>query len=685
MHNAKTSRQFAREQILTTELSQRASALRAKNSAPSTPKENTLIDLTEVGAFPSLEASGQFNVRFGLYLPGIQGPQNQETAGFEVRVRVIHLVDRFDPAVPAATFTLEWQQGSALDLWSATVELAPVAGTHLGQAGLHLYRYELWWTAAGSPAGTAPQCISNWIVDPFAREAEIGRMSAFLLDPNAEPFDWTDANYKTPELDDLVVYELQVEEFNDTFDGVAAQLVYLKSLGVNCIELMPVTSMQLDFDWGYGPLHYFAPGWRWGGSAGLKRLVDAAHAEGMAVILDVVYEHVDPMFAYNAVYGALAVIAGAPQPPNPMMDGQNIYGFGPKPDFTLAFTLDYFENANRQWLDDFHIDGFRYDEVTDLYVPPMDAGYRTLVQQTYLHSLGLARFQGTTGRYSRIVQCAEALDKAAMVMTQSYTNAAWQNGLLNLAEGVASGTAVADSYALQLNPAIMGYPATTAAVDAEGNAVEMPVAPFQYLESHDHSQLICFTDPSYDAGDPIPEGDRSRWYSLQPHAIALCTLQGIPMLWQGQEFADNYSLPNTGLARIHLQRETHWEYFYDSYGQPLISLYRRLGGLRSSTRALRGRDSYYFNTASLQGNQVLIYSRHAAATEAEAESWALVLLNFGDSDGAVQAPFPAAGTWREMVDDSFRAAPLEVIAGQAGQAIALTVPSNYGQVWVRVA
>jgi 1,4-alpha-glucan branching enzyme len=638
-----------------------------------------LIDLTEVGAFPSVEASGPFSVRFGLYLPGIQS-----TADFEVRVRVIHLIDRFDPTVPAATFTLEWQQGSALDLWSANIELAPVAGTNLGQPGLHLYRYELWWTPAGSPAGTAPQCIRNWIVDPFAREAEIGRMSAFLLDPAAAPFAWTDAAYKTPELDDLVVYELQVEEFNDTFDGVAAQLVYLKSLGVNCIELMPVTSMQLDFDWGYGPLHYFAPGWRWGGSAGLKRLVDAAHAEGIAVILDLVYEHVDPMFAYNSVYGALSGFAGAPNPTNPMMDGQNIYGFGPKPDFTLAFTLDYFQNANQQWLDDFHIDGFRYDEVTDLYVPPMDAGYRTLVEQTYLHSLGLARFQGATGGYSRIIQCAEALDKAATVMEQSYTNAAWQNGLLNLAEAVASGAAPADSYALQLNPSIMGFPATTAAVDAQGNAIQMPVAPFQYLESHDHSQLICFTDPSYDAGDPIPEGDRSHWYSLQPHAIALYTLQGVPMLWQGQEFADNYSLPNTGLARIHLSRDTHWEYFYDSFGQPLVSLYRRLGGLRSTTRALRGRDSYYYNTASLQGNQVLIYSRHNAATATEAESWALVTLNFGDGDSTVQAPFPAAGTWREMLDDSFRAVPLEVTPGQTGQAIPLTVPSNYGQVWVKV-
>jgi len=634
-----------------------------------------MIDLNEVGAFPELTTLAPFSVRFGLYLPGTHASDR-----FEVLARVIHADDRFDPSVPAATFPLEWQDGSALDLWTVTVLLTPVAGAKLGQPGMHLYRFELWWT---SPGGVR-QCVSPWITDPFAREAEIGRMPAFLLDPAAAPFAWTDAAYKTPELDDLVVYELQVEEYNDTFDGVADRLTYLKSLGVNCIELMPVTSMKLDFDWGYGPLHFFAPSARFGGGVGLKRLVDAAHGQGIAVILDVVYEHVDTMFPYFRVYTDLANTAGAPNPPNPMMDGWNVYGFGPKPDFTVPFTQDYFLNANQHWLDEYHIDGFRYDEVTDLYVPPMDAGYRTLVQQTYLHSLTLSRFQGSSGGYSRIVQCAEALDKAQIVLSQSYTNSAWQNGLLYLAEAVAGSAAPADSYAHQLDPSFMGYPNTTAAVDAAGNAVQMPVAPFQYIESHDHSQLIVFASPGSDPGDPIPEGDRSRFFKLQPHAIALYTLQGIPMLWQGQEFADNYGLPDNGLDRVHLERVTHWEYFYDANGQPLISLYRRLGGLRRSVRALRSRSSFYYWQQSLQGTQVLIYSRHAVADAANPESWALVLVNFSDGAGAVNAPFPVAGTWREVLDDSLRSTPLEVQPATDGATVALQVPSNYGQIWVKV-
>ena len=635
-----------------------------------------MIDLSEVGAFPAVTASSQFSVRFGIYLPGIHAND-----GFEVIARVIHSDDRFDPSIMPTNFSLVWQNGHPLDLWTVTVPLTPVAGSHIGLAGMHLYRHELWWT----PAGGTRQRVSPWITDPFAREAEIGNMAAFNLDPAPAPFAWTDSAYKTPELDDLVVYELQVEEYNDTFDGVADRLVYLKSLGVNCLELMPVSSMKLDFDWGYGPLYYFAPSMRFGGSIALKGLINAAHAQGMAVILDVVYEHVDTLFPYNAVYSDLAGAASAPQPANPMMDGQNIYGFGPKPDFTLSFTQNYFLTANQQWIDEYHVDGFRYDEVTDLYVPPMDAGYRTLVQQTYLHSLTVARFQGSSGGYSRIIQCAEALDKAPTVMAQSYTNSAWQNGLLYLAERVVGGAAVTDDYAHQLDPSFMGYPATTAAVDAAGNAIQMPVAPFQYIESHDHSQLIVFAGTGGDSGDPTPEGDRGQYFKLQPHAIALYTLQGIPMLWQGQEFADNYNLPDTGLSRVHLARVTHWEYFYDAYGSPLVGLYRRLGALRGSVRALRSRSSYYYNQQSLQGSQVVIYSRHAVADVTGAESWALVLLNFASVDCTVAAPFPMAGTWREMLDDSFRSTPLEVAPTSDGQAVSVQVPSNYGQVWVKVA
>src|SRR5215472_7321708 len=408
-----------------------------------------MIDMNEVGAFPSLDGSGNFTFRIGLYLPGVRAAD-----GFSVVVRIIHTDDRFDPAVPPTDFPLDWVNGHPLDLWSISESIvAAPAPSHYGQEGTYLYRFQLLWARPGSAA--APQVLALWFTDPFARATEVGELSAFTFAHNPSPFEWTDANYKTPELDDLVVYELQVEEFNDTFDGLVDRLVYLQSLGVNCLELMPVASRKLDFDWGYGPLHYFAPSARFGGPEGLKRLVDAAHAAGIAVILDVVYEHVDQMFCYymvyNDVYNDAAANSSTGAPSSPMIRGFNTYGFGPKTDFTADFTLDYFLSANRMWLDEYHVDGFRYDEVTDLYEPPMDAGYRSLVETTYRHSLGIDRFRGRGAGYSHIIQCAEALGKARDVLRQSYTNCCWQDDLLNKAESAMSGGNLDEGFAHQLD------------------------------------------------------------------------------------------------------------------------------------------------------------------------------------------------------------------------------------------
>ncbi len=361
-----------------------------------------MIDLSEVGAFVSADSNGNFSIRFGVYLPGIQSQ-----AGFELFVRAIHRDDRFVPGIAPADVPLYWVNGHPLDLWTATVAIQPIANTNFGQPGIYLYRYQLWWT----PSAGTRQLVTLWFTDPFAHETDIGLLSAVTLGTSPDNFDWMDANYKTPELDDLIVYELQVEEFADTFEGVVQQLPYLQSLGVNCLELMPATSVKLDFDWGYGPIHYFAPNQRFGGPDGLKRLVNACHGAGVAVILDVVYQHVDPFFAYSSVYNDVNAITGAPQIASPMI-GQNGL-FGPEADFSQTFTQEYFLTANQNWLDEYHVDGFRYDEVTDLYQGPTDSGYAKLSYETYQYSLNIGRFQRDPTSYSRIIQCAEASQHCA--------------------------------------------------------------------------------------------------------------------------------------------------------------------------------------------------------------------------------------------------------------------------------
>jgi maltooligosyltrehalose trehalohydrolase len=628
-----------------------------------------VIDLSQVGAFPSVIPGG-FQIRFGIYLPGIR-----DTDRFEVVVRVIHKDDRFNPAIAPRDFALKWTAGHPLDLWSGIMPVLPLAGTNFGHEGVYLYRFQLWWT----PPGGTRQLITRWFTDPFARQTEIGLLSAVVLSSKSTPFTWTDAGYKTPELDDLIVYELQVGQFNDIFDGVIERLTYLQSLGVNCLELMPVTSNKLDFDWGYGPLHYFSPSAHFGGPDGLRRLVDACHRSNMAVILDVVYQHVDTDFPYNRVYIDVNNTPGAPKIPNPMIGSSG--NFGPQADFNQTFTREYFAFANRHWLDEYHVDGFRYDEVTDLYTSPTDNAYAKLAYGTYQYSLGIPRFQRDPSSYSRIIQCAEALWKAPDVLRSTYTNCAWQNDVLDKAESIAGGAAPGDDFAHSLDPFFSGrYPGTKAVVNAAGTAVDMPVAPFQYLNSHDHSHLIVFAGTT--GGGVFPPGDRSRFWRLQPLAIALYTSQGVPMLWEGEEFADNYNLPGDGFARIDLRRDTHWEYFYDDYGVPMIRLYRQLARLRRSCRSLRSRESFYYWQQSLQGSQVVAYHRHAPASAAQSEEYSMVILNFAGYADTIQVPFPKAGTWTEKLDEDVRHSPWIVPVASPGDVQRITVPSNYGCIFV---
>src|SRR5258708_11541906 len=141
--------------------------------------------------------------------------------------------------------------------------------------------------------------VTLFVTDACGRNTGIGKLSAFTVSAQPMlPFRWTDADFVVRELDNLIVYELQVEEFDSTFDGVAQRLDYLLGLGVNVLELMPITSVPQIFDWGYGPLHFFAPEDRWGGLDGFKRLVAACHRKGIAVILNVLYHHLTPYFAY---------------------------------------------------------------------------------------------------------------------------------------------------------------------------------------------------------------------------------------------------------------------------------------------------------------------------------------------------------------------------------------------------
>lgn len=617
-----------------------------------------MINLNEVGAAAQQDAAGNWQVKFGVYLPGITFNK-----GYAVKLRIIHEEDQFIRGIEPKDVFLDWVNGSALDLWKTTVSLTPDPASHFGQPGTYLYRYQL---LRGN------RDVTFWFADPFGRAAGLGTLSAVAIEDNPQPFPWTDAGFSVPEIDEMVVYELNVREFNRDFQGVIDQLDYLHGLGVNVLELMPVTNVKEDVEWGYTPLGYFAPDDRLGGPTGMKRLVDACHQRGIAVLLDAVYAHAHPEFAYSLVYDT----SGEPNPMMGIFAGEFFAG-RPGTDYTKELTRDYFFQLNQYWLHEYHVDGFRYDYVPGMYDGPVGQGYANLVYRTYEDSKALARFDAGSGR-SKIIQCAEHLPDPAGILSQTYSNCAWQNGLLDRARDMAHWNYVSEHLAHRLDPEFLGYPNE---FRNPANGESFPVAPFQYFESHDHPRFINQFG-QLQIRDLLGEfyGDRSRFYKMQPYVIALYMAKGIPMLWNGQEFGENWGVPNWGIGRNLFERPLHWEYFYDAPGKALVRLHRILGTLRRTHRALRSRGYffYYYDQTHLQKG-VIAFRRDAPADGAQPSESMIICLNFFDNDAEVWLPFPAPGLWVEQLDGI--RPPVQI--AQSDQWAPVIVPSNYGGIYKR--
>jgi maltooligosyltrehalose trehalohydrolase len=168
-------------------------------------------------------------------------------------------------------------------------------------------------------------------------------------------FEWSDAHWQPPPLASGIVYELHIGTFSEagTFEGAMEKLPYLADLGVTHLELMPVCEFSGPRGWGYDGVDLFAPHHAYGRPDDLKRLVDACHARGLAVILDVVYNHVGPAGNYLGKFGPYFTHRYN----TPWGDAVNLDDAGS--DEVRRFFCD---NA-LMWLRDYHFDGLRLDAV----------------------------------------------------------------------------------------------------------------------------------------------------------------------------------------------------------------------------------------------------------------------------------------------------------------------------------
>jgi 1,4-alpha-glucan branching enzyme len=460
-------------------------------------------------------------------------------------------------------------------------------------------------------------------VDPYAAQVTNSVGNGVIYDHNA--FDWGGDDFTAPTLNELVIYELHTGTFAATADGqvadldeLAARLSHIVALGATAIQLMPVAEFAGDVSWGYNPAHIFAVESAYGGPDALKRLVKAAHAAGLAVIQDVVYNHFGPSdlnlwqfdgWSENGKGGIYF-----------FNDWRSATPWGDtRPDYGRGEVRQFIRDNALGWLENFHLDGLRYDMTP--YMRSVDAGEMNIPE-----GWSLCHWINTEVRtkYPRKILIAEDLHSNPAVSDPGPDGAAFHAQWdAQFVHPVREAVIVADD----------AYRSTNEVAEAISYSYGDAFARVIYTESHDEvANGKARVPQEIDAGDPT--GYYAQKRSTLGAGLVL-TSPGIPMLFQGQEFLEGGWFRDTVAL----------DWAQDEGFHGIVRLYRDLIRLRLNRDA---------RTAGLTGGGINVFHNNDAANLLAFHRWrdhgvgddVVVVANLSAAErGGYRIGFPAAGEW----------------------------------------
>jgi maltooligosyltrehalose trehalohydrolase len=502
--------------------------------------------------------------------------------------------------------------------------------------------------------------------DPAARSLPLGvHGPSEVVDTSRFP--WTDAGWRGRPLSEMILYEVHVGTFTPegTFDAVIPRLDRLCDLGVTAIELMPVSSFPGGRSWGYDGVGLFAPQRTYGGPAGLQRLVDACHARGLAVVLDVVYNHLGPEGNYLAEFAPYFTDRYR----TPWGQAMNFDGEGSRGarDFVIANALF--------WIRDYRIDGLRLDAVHGIFdVGPVhilqelndavqalaaDLGRRVpVVAESDLNSRRLVA-PASAGGHGLAGQWNDDFHHCVHVLLTGERTGYYEDfgGLDQLAKAYTDGF-VYDGGFSTYRRRPHGSPST-----------DIPAGRFiVFAQNHDQVGNRAW-------GDRL--GALTDFEGLKLAATAVLLSPGVPLLFMGEEYGEpapflfftDFQDPALAAAVSQGRRrefaafgwageipdpqdpatfsrsKVAWELQGIEPHRWLRDYYRTLLALRRQYAALSagGKDSLAAHP--LEDSTLAIHRRASASGDA------LILLRFAAGPGCVTLPVPA-GRWRRLADSA---------------------------------
>ncbi|WP_194778239.1 alpha-amylase family glycosyl hydrolase [Pararhodonellum marinum] len=440
---------------------------------------------------------------------------------------------------------------------------------------------------------------------------------ATFLQTEQEEYEWKYLDYEKPQVEELVIYELLVRDFDDrrTYKAVTERLDYLKELGINALELMPIKEFEGNLSWGYNPSFFFAPDKYYGTKNDLKELIDEAHKRDMVVILDMVLNHAFGQNPFVRLYNDGDY--GAPTDDNPWLNRTARHPFNVGYDFNheSEYTKAFVDSVNNYWLTEYKFDGYRFD---------LSKGF-TQVNSGNDVGLWSQRDESRITIWKNIYDNIKANHPDAYVILEHFADNTEETELANygmLLWGNLNGDfrEMAKGGSRNFDWGYFGRR------NWEKNGL------IAYMESHDEERVMW---ESINWGATSPINIRNLPNAVNRNQLTTAFFFSIPgpkMLWQFGEFGYDEELNNDRLGI----KPTRWEYLQDEDRFRLFRLYQEMIKLKNEYNILNTPESV---NLSLTGNVKSITLKDGDLEWVIYGNFALTPAN------NVQAAFPSSGSW----------------------------------------
>ncbi len=404
---------------------------------------------------------------------------------------------------------------------------------------------------------------------------------------NINAYDWRVTNFRGAPKTRLNIYELLVRDFtgtegkadgNGTINAAKAKIPYLKALGINAIELLPINEFNGNISWGYNPNFYFAPDKAYGTPDDYKAFIDECHTQGIAVILDMVFNQTDYMHPWYQLYSPGQ---------NPFYNADAPHAYSVLNDWNQGNPLvqQQFEDCLRYWLTEYKVDGFRFDLVKGLGDNDSYANNGDAATNAYNAS--------RIARMKRLHQVMNEVNPDAYFINENLATSQEENEMAEDGE---------------LNWANLNHQGGQYAIGMQSNSgLERFYAPsdqrlwgstVSYLESHDEQRLAYLQNQNGMSG--VKGNLTTSMHRLGSAAAQMILSPGSHMIWQFSELGNFDNTKNANGGNNTDPKTVRWNLFDNATRHGLYDSYAQLNGIRNVNPDLFTQEAQYTGNLGAQ-------------------------------------------------------------------------------------